>query len=156
MTRQPGKEPETEQDWAEFYGEADELASTLQRRAWAGDLQAGVAWERAVDAGAPCVLQVRSREQTLLGDVRATGDCGLVVMVDDTLARTDLSIDELVALRHQHGRSRAPGSSRVAFRVSEDHELAGWCSKLGRRIEFNTGEIRHAITIRKSTLVVNR
>jgi hypothetical protein len=156
MTRQPGKEPETEQDWAEFYGEADELASTLQRRAWAGDLQAGVAWERAVDAGAPCVLQVRSRRNTLLGDVRATKDCGLVVMVDDTLTRSDLDFYELIDLRLRHGRERTAGWSRVAFRVSEDHELAGWCKQLGRRIEFNTGEIRHAIANRKAKLIADR
>jgi hypothetical protein len=156
MTRQPGKEPETEQDWAEFYGEADELASTLQRRAWAGDLQAGVAWERAVDAGAPCVLQVRSRRNTLLGDVRATKDCGLVVMVDDTLTRSDLDFYELIDLRLRHGRERTAGWSRVAFRVSEDHELAGWCKQLGRRIEFNTGEIRRAIANRKPKLIADR
>jgi hypothetical protein len=156
MTRQPGKEPETDQDWAEFYGEADELASTLQRRAWAGDLQAGVAWERAVDAGAPCVLQVRSRRNTLLGDVRATGDCGLVVMVDDTLTRSDLDFYELIDLRLRHGRERTAGWSRVAFRVSEDHELAGWCKQLGRRIEFNTAEIRRAIANRKPKLIADR
>jgi len=156
MTRQPGKEPETDQDWAEFYGEADELASTLQRRAWAGDLQAGVAWERAVEAGAPCVLQVRSRRNTLLGDVRATKDCGLVVMVDDTLTRSDLEFYELIDLRLRHGRERTAGWSRVAFRVSEDHELAGWCKQLGRRIEFNTAEIRRAITSRKPKLIADR
>ena len=156
MTRQPGKEPETDQDWAEFYGEADELASTLQRRERHGDWQAGMAWERAVDAGAPCVLQVRSRRNTLLGDVRATKDCGLVVMVDDTLTRSDLDFYELIDLRLRHGRERTAGWSRVAFRVSEDHELAGWCKQLGRRIEFNTAEIRRAIANRTPKLIADR
>ena len=156
MTRQPGKEPETDQDWAEFYGETDEHVSTLQRRERHGDWQAGMAWERAVDAGAPCVLQVRSRRNTLLGDVRATKDCGLVVMVDDTLTRSDLDFYELIDLRLRHGRERTAGWSRVAFRVSEDHELAGWCKQLGRRIEFNTAEIRHAIANRKPKLIADR
>jgi len=155
MTRQPGKEPETDQDWAEFYGEADELASTLQRRERHGDWQAGMAWERAVDAGAPCVLQVRSRRNTLLGDVRATKDCGLVVVVTDRLTGSDLDFYELIDLSLAVDEGTA-GWYRAAYRVSEEHELAGWCKQLGRRIEFNTAEIRHAIANRKPKLIADR
>ena len=155
MTRQPGKEPETDQDWAEFYGETDELASTLQRRERHGDWQAGMAWERAVDAGAPCVLQVRSRRNTLLGDVRATKDCGLVVVVTDTLTGSDLDFYELIDLKLAVNEGTA-GWYRAAYRVSEEHELVGWCKKLGRRIDFNTAEIRHAIANRKAKLIADR
>jgi hypothetical protein len=155
MTRQPGKEPETDQDWAEFYGETDEHVSTLQRRERHGDWQAGMAWERAVDAGAPCVLQVRSRRNTLLGDVRATKDCGLVVVVTDTLTGSDLDWYELIDLKLAVDEGTA-GWYRAAYRVSEDHELAGWCKQLGRRIDFNTAEIRHAITNHKAKLIADR
>ncbi len=112
-----------------------------------------VAHERAVAAGAPRVLAVKSSKGEVVGDVRPT-DYGLVLYVRDTLTETDPDPAALPGERAAWGRKRPVGATVLAVVITDDVTVGAWCPKAGRRAVFTTTEVRDAIDANKSSITI--